>query len=83
MCVYTHMVRIVGTLGNYDQRRLWKKMCIVNPFDLFFFNHKHLSFHWRIIILNGGKYHYEMYFLKYVLDTITGTHRTIVKYIWN
>ncbi len=28
------VVRIIGTLGNYDQRRLWKLICIVNPFDL-------------------------------------------------
>ncbi len=29
------MVRIIGTLGKYDQRRLWKLICIVNPFDLY------------------------------------------------
>ncbi len=33
---YTLMVRIIGTLGKYDQRRLWKLICIVNPFDLLF-----------------------------------------------
>ncbi len=36
------MVRIIGTLGKYDQRRLWKWTCI-NPFDLLFkknINHK-------------------------------------------
>ncbi len=33
---YTVVVRIIGTLGKYDQRRLWKLICIVNPFDLLF-----------------------------------------------
>ncbi len=26
----------IDTLGKYDQRRLWKLICIVNPFDLLF-----------------------------------------------
>ncbi len=37
--IYIYMyvvVRIIGTLGKYDQRRLWKFICIVNPFDLLF-----------------------------------------------
>ncbi len=25
-----------GQFGKYDQRRLWKLICIVNPFDLLF-----------------------------------------------
>ncbi len=29
------VVRIIGTLGKYDQRRLWKLICIVNYFDLY------------------------------------------------
>ncbi len=33
----TVVVRIIGTLGKY-QRRLWKLICIVNPFDLLFKN---------------------------------------------
>ncbi len=33
--VYIVVVRIIGTLGKY-QRRLWKLICIVNPFDLLF-----------------------------------------------
>ncbi len=32
--VYTVMAKNIGTLGKYDQRRLWKLICIVNPFDL-------------------------------------------------
>ncbi len=30
------MAKNIGTLGKYDQRRLWKLICIVNPFDLLF-----------------------------------------------
>ncbi len=47
-----HVVRIVCTLGKYDQRRLRKLICIVNPFDLLFktIHKKNLSFHWRIRI---------------------------------
>ncbi len=30
------MVRIVSILGKYDQRRLWKWICVVNPFDILF-----------------------------------------------
>ncbi len=33
--VYTVMAKNIGTLGKYDQRRLWKLICIVNPFDFF------------------------------------------------
>ncbi len=47
---HTHMVRIIGTLGKYDQKGCENK-CIVNPFDLLFLkNHKNRSFHWRIRI---------------------------------
>ncbi len=28
------MAKNIGTLGKYDQRRLWKLICIVNPFDI-------------------------------------------------
>ncbi len=31
------MAKHIGNLGKYDQRRLWKLICIVNPFDLLFF----------------------------------------------
>ncbi len=54
---YLVMAKNINTLGKYDQRRLWKFICIANPFDLFLFiyflNHKNLTFHW-IRILNGG-----------------------------
>ncbi len=32
--IYTVMAKNISTLGKYDQRRLWKLICIVNPFDL-------------------------------------------------
>ncbi len=32
------MAKNIGTLGKYDQRRLWKLICIVNPCDLLFKN---------------------------------------------
>ncbi len=34
---FTVMAKNIGTFGKYDQRRLWKLICIVNPFDLIFF----------------------------------------------
>ncbi len=34
VCVHTVMAKNIGTLGKYDQRKLWKLICIVNPFDL-------------------------------------------------
>ncbi len=33
---YAVMGKNIGTLGKYDQRRLWILICIVNPFDLLF-----------------------------------------------
>ncbi len=30
------MAKIIGTLGKYGQIRLWKLICIVNPFDFLF-----------------------------------------------
>ncbi len=29
--MYIVMAKNIGTLGKYDQRRLWKLICIVNP----------------------------------------------------
>ncbi len=51
-CIYTVMAKNIGTLDHkYDQRRLWKLICIVNPFDLLLqINHKNLTFHWIIRI---------------------------------
>ncbi len=37
VCVHTVTAKNIGTLGKYDQRKLWKLICIVNPFDLLFF----------------------------------------------
>ncbi len=34
VCVHTVTAKNIGTLGKYDQRKLWKFICIVNPFDL-------------------------------------------------
>ncbi len=43
--IYTVVVRIIATLGKYDQRRLWKLICIVNLFDILLKkNHKYLTF---------------------------------------
>ncbi len=36
LLIYTVMAKNIGTIGKYDQRRLWKLICIVNPFDLLF-----------------------------------------------
>ncbi len=47
---FTVMARNIGTFGKYDQRRLWKLICIVNPFDLIFFYHKNQTFHWIVRI---------------------------------
>ncbi len=69
------MGKNISTLGiKYDQRRLWKLICIVNAFDhLFnFFFKSNLSLDDKN--LKWGKYHYEInVFLKYTLDTIIGT----------
>ncbi len=47
MCVYiyiyTVMAKNIGTLGKFYQRRLWKLICIVNPFDLFLSQKSNLS----------------------------------------
>ncbi len=32
----TVMAKNIGTLDTYDQTRLWKFICSVNPFDLLF-----------------------------------------------
>ncbi len=31
----TVMAKNIGTLCKFDQKRLWKLICIVSPFDLF------------------------------------------------
>ncbi len=69
------MVKNIVTLGNYDQRRLWKLIFIVYPFDLSLKEiHKNRTFNWLIRIKNGGKYHYEInVFL--TLGTIIGSPR--------
>ncbi len=56
------MAKNIGTLGKYDQRRLWKWICIVNPFNLFFQNSQKSNLPLDNTILNGGKYHYEIMF---------------------
>ncbi len=70
------MAKNIGTLGKYDQRRLWKWICIVNPFNLFFQNSQKSNLPLDNKNLKWGKYHYEInVFLKYMLDTIIGTPR--------
>ncbi len=49
------MVRIIGTLGKYDQRRLWKLICI-NSFDNLF---KKSNLSLENNNLKWGKNHYE------------------------
>ncbi len=60
------MAKNIGTLGEYDQRRLWKLICIVNPFDLLLkksnISLEDKNFKWGEILLN---------------DTIFGTPRNI------
>ncbi len=34
VCIYTVPSTNIGTLDNYEQRRLWKYICIVYPFYL-------------------------------------------------
>ncbi len=34
--IYTVMAKKIGTLGKYEKRKLWKLICIVNPFDILF-----------------------------------------------
>ncbi len=46
---YTVMAQNISTLDKYDQRRLWKFICNVNPFNLFY--HKNQTFHWMKISL--------------------------------
>ncbi len=41
--VYTVMAKNIGTLGKYDQRRLWKCICIIYTFDILFKEFKNKS----------------------------------------
>ncbi len=68
------MAKNIETLGKYDQRRLWKLICIVNSFNLLFKKKSQKSnlsldnknFKW-------GKYHYEInVFLKYMFFLVVG-----------
>ncbi len=55
------MAKNIGTLGKYDQKRLWKFICIVNPFDLlFFFKSQKSNLSLDNKNLKWGKYHYEI-----------------------
>ncbi len=55
------MAKYIGTLGKYDQRRLWKLICIVNPFDLLLKQSQksNLSLDNNNFKMGGG-YHYEI-----------------------
>ncbi len=72
------MAKNISTLGKYDQRRLWKLICIVNPFDLLFKKSQKYNLSLDNKKKKWGNYHYEIFFiLKYTLDTIIGTPRNI------
>lgn len=45
--IHTVMGKYIGSLGKYDQRRMWNLICIVNLFELVF---KEFTFHWIIRI---------------------------------
>ncbi len=69
------MAKIIGTLGKYDQRKLWKIICIAKPFYLLLKNKSQKS---KLSLDNKNlkweKFNYEInVFLKYTLDTIIGT----------
>ncbi len=65
---------LVPSLVNMIKEAYENKCALLIFLNIIFFYHKNLTFHWIIIILIGGKYHYEInVFLKYMLDTITGT----------
>ncbi len=51
------MAKNIGTLGKYDQRRLWKLICIVNAL-LNIFTKTNLSLDNKN--LKWKKYHYEI-----------------------
>ncbi len=70
------MAKNIGTLGKYNQRRLWKWICIVNYLYLLFKQSQKSKMLLHNKNLKWGKYHYEInVFLKYTLDTIIGTPR--------
>ncbi len=77
------MAKNISTLGKYDQRRLWKWICIVNPFDLLLKKCTKNNLSLDNKNLKWGKYHYAInIFLKCTLDTIIGTPRNSwVKYL--
>ncbi len=55
------MAKNISTLGKYDQRRLWKCIRIVNPYDLLFFkNAQKYNLSLDDKNLKWGKYHYEI-----------------------
>ncbi len=72
------MAKNINTLVKYDQRRLWKLICIVNSFWSFINKiHKNLTFHWIIRIENGEISLWNKCFLKNMLDTNISSPREI------
>ncbi len=71
------MAKNIGTLGKYDKRRLWKLICIVNPFDLLLKKSQkyNLSLDNKILKWGPPIIIMKRVFLKYTLDTIIGTPR--------
>ncbi len=70
------MAKIIGTLGKYDQRRLWKLICIVNPFDLLLKNAQKSNLSLDNNNLKWGEISlWNKCFSQIHLDTIIGTPR--------
>ncbi len=69
--LHTLMAKNIGTLGKYDQRRLRKLICIINPFDLWL--KKSQKSNLSLVNKNLKWGEINNVFLKYTLDTIIGT----------
>ncbi len=60
---FTVIAKNIGTLCKYYQRRLWKWICIVTPFDLLLKKSQTSILSLDNKNLKWGKYHYEFFFL--------------------
>ncbi len=69
--MHTVMAKNIGTLGKYDQRRLWKLIILI----FYLLSHKsNFSLDNKNLKEGGGGYHYEMHiFIYYTLATINAT----------
>ncbi len=67
--IYTVIAKNIGTLGKYDQSRLWKCICIINPFDLLNkSNHKkyNLSLDNKNLFLSDMSPHFKCFSLIHI-----------------